>query len=304
MRPTGITEGKPNTDKRRSARRRRLKRMIRLRKVIRSRLFKLIMIAAAAAAIIAVLILVFSGKNGNQTMSVNINNPSYSCGIGFEGLRVKRVMQIFNLGDTTGMGGAYYDENAYLAVSDFQQQKGLPVTGEVDLDTWKAMGLSQEEWNLCGSYRSPAAVKKDASREERIEAMIARAYDYLGDPYVIGASGPPGRIYGLDCSGLVLQGMYAAGFDLQGINPVTHAHPGHEYESRNMWTSDQLQQVDYDDRQRGDLIFYESGSGVVIHVAIYLGDDQVIESWPDEVQVSSMIDMRHPYVMGVKRVFP
>ena len=35
----------------------------------------------------------------------------------------------------------------------------------------------------------------------------------------------------------------------------------------------------------------------------HLGDDQVIESWPNEVQVSSIIDDRHATIKGVKRVF-
>ena len=34
-----------------------------------------------------------------------------------------------------------------------------------------------------------------------------------------------------------------------------------------------------------------------------VGDDQVIESWPNEVQISPVIDERHPEIIGVKRVF-
>lgn len=46
--------------------------------------------------------------------------------------------------------------------------------------------------------------------------MIRRAYDYLGNDYVIGASGAPGL--GIDCSGLVMQALYAAGLDTSPIN--------------------------------------------------------------------------------------
>lgn len=263
-------------------------------------------IAAAAALVAAVVfILVQSGqhKGTGDTQIFTMEGSNYSCSVGFEGLRVKRVIQALDLGRTTGMGGAYYTERIAAEVSDFQKNHNLPVTGEVDLKTWKALGLTESEWNVCGAYQSPAMVTDSSSREEKIEAMIARARDYMGDPYVIGASGPPGKQYGLDCSGLVMQALYAAGIALDDINPVSHAQPGHEYESRNLWTSDYFTIVDYEDRARGDLIFYADHSGIVNHIAIYLGDDRVIESWPDEVQESPMADERHYLIMGVKRVF-
>ena len=255
-----------------------------------------VILILAALAVIAVIFITGSRKKG-------MDGADYSCGIGFEGLRVKRILQAFDLKDTTGMGGAYYDEAAREAVSEFQRDNGLEVTGEVDLETWKTIGFSEEEWKICGEYQSPSKVGSKASREEKIEAMIERAYEYLEDPYVIGASGPPGKEYGVDCSGLVMQGLYAAGVVMSDINPVTHAQPGHEYESRNIWNSDHFTVVDYEERERGDLIFYSNSQDIVIHIAIYLGDDQVIESWPDEVQISPVIDSRHNIIKGVKRVF-
>jgi len=202
------------------------------------------------------------------------------------------------------MRGAYYNEAVRDAVQRFQEKNGLKATGDTDLKTWEALGLSKEEWDICGAYQSPCKVDGRAPREDKIEALIDRAYDYLGDPYVIGASGPPGKSYGLDCSGLVMQALYAAGVCMSDINPVSHAQPGHEYESRNIWNSDYFTVVDYEERERGDLIFYCNEDGIVVHVAIYLGDDLVIESWPDEVQISPVLDGRHNIIKGVKRVFP
>ena len=252
-------------------------------------------IAILLAAIILIIVIVSS-------RSVQ-PDADYSCGIGFEGLRVKWIIDYLGLKDTTGMGGAYFDQSVSDAVKEFQKENGLNPTGEVDMKTWKAMGFSEEEWDICGNYQSPKAVENDATREEKIEAMIARAYEYLDDPYVIGASGPPGKEYGLDCSGLVMQALFAAGVSMSDINPVTHAQPGHEYESRNIWNSDHFTVVEYEKRERGDLIFYSDSEGIVIHIAIYLGDDQVIESWPDKVQISPVIDNRHKIIKGVKRVF-
>lgn len=232
---------------------------------------------------------------------INIGDSGYNLSYGYEGLKVAKVIQRLGAGSYIGMGGAHYGPRTQFAVRQFQARSGLPVNGVVDLRTWKAMGLSEYDWYHLGAYVSPLRVNRQSSRSDHIEAMISRAYDYLGDPYVIGASGAPGL--GLDCSGLVMQALYAAGLDMSPINPIRHALPGYEYESRNMWASPQLMKVPYSARQRGDLIFYHDGRGTVIHVAIYLGNNQVIESWPNRVMISSIVDGQHPYVLGVGRPF-
>ncbi len=199
------------------------------------------------------------------------------------------------------MGGAYYSSSVASSVKTFQKNHGLSQTGIVDLTTWKAMGFSEADWYSNGAYVSPIRVGTEGTRSQHIEAMIARAYEYLGDPYVIGASGATGL--GVDCSGLVMQALYAAGLEMDGINPVTHAQPGHEYESRNMWNSSKLMKVSYANRQRGDLIFYQNSKGTVIHVAIYLGNDQVIEAWPNAVKVAPIKDSHRSNIKGVARPF-
>ena len=90
---------------------------------------------------------------------------------------------------------------------------------------------------------------------------------------------------------------------MSDINPISHAQPGHEYESRNMWASSKFLHVPYSERQRGDLIFYQGSGGIVIHVAIYLGNNQVIESWPNQVVVWPIIVDARSNVKGVIRPF-
>lgn len=232
---------------------------------------------------------------------ITLTGGGYNLSYGFEGIKVRKVIQRLGLGSGVGMGGAFYGTSVQNAVRSFQRNSGLSQTGTVDLLTWLRMGFSQSEWESYGAYVSPLRVNENSSRSDHIEAMIGRAYDYYGDDYVIGASGAPGL--GIDCSGLVMQALYAAGLDLSPITPVSHAQPGHEYESRNMWASSRFLHVPYSERQRGDLIFYQSSSGVVIHVAIYLGNDQVIEAWPNKVVVWPIQNGSRSNIKGVVRPF-
>ena len=210
------------------------------------------------------------------------------------GLKTRKVNRYF------GIGSWYwprYTSTTKAKVKNFQRKKGLKVTGNVDKKTWLKMGFSESSWKNMGAYVSPIQVNPSSTKKQHIEAMIDRAYDYMGADYVVGASGTPKQ--GCDCSGLVMQALYAAGVEIPGINPVTHSKAGHEYESRNMWNKADFKKVSYSNRKRGDLIFYHSG-GVVIHVAIYLGNNKVIESWPNHVRVAR-VD-HHP-IKGVMRVF-
>ena len=99
-----------------------------------------------------------------------------------------------------------------------------------------------------------------------------------------------------------MQCMYAAGYDPAPISPMRHALPAYEYESRNMWKLP-LRHVLLSERKRGDLIFYDNGYGTIIHVAINLGNDQVIEAWPPKTVIWPLITVARPHVYGVARVF-
>ena len=236
-----------------------------------------------------------------QESSIQLSGGGYNLNIGYEGIKTAWVIRALNLGNAVGMGGAEYTRRVFNAVKSFQSRHGLEATGITDLATWRALGYSESDWYSLGAYASPIRTSIYSSRSDCIEAMIGRAYDYMGDDYMIGASGAPGL--GIDCSGLVMQALYAAGIDMSPINPVRHASPGYEYESANIWTSSQLKHVSYSERQRGDIIIYCNSAGVVIHSAIYLGNNRVIEAWPNRVVVSSMINNQHPRVLGVVRPF-
>lgn len=115
-------------------------------------------------------------------------------------------------------------------------------------------------------------------RSAQIETVIARAMSQLGVQYAWGggnANGPTLGIrdggvadsygdynkVGFDCSGLTLYAFAGVGISL------TH-YTGYQYQHGT--------KVSPSEMQRGDLIFY--GPGASQHVAIYLGDGQMIEA--------------------------
>lgn len=127
-------------------------------------------------------------------------------------------------------------------------------------------------------YTSPVLVSRHSARADHVEALIKTAFKYKGDPFVNRESGEPGK--GVDCSGLVMQACYGAGVDLWPSNPYRHKYgeDKYEWESREIAEMEGLKTVPYEDRKRGDLIFYANDEGTVIHVAIYLGHNRIIHS--------------------------
>ncbi|WP_338231758.1 C40 family peptidase [Companilactobacillus muriivasis] len=216
---------------------------------------------------------------------------------GVEGIKTYLVRKYFGYSNAHTI----YDGSVAASVRALQSRKGLPVTGVVNLATWKAMGFVESTWYGIDSYVAPLQTNMTSTRSDHIEAMINQAYKYLGQPWISGAASSPS--YGVDCSGLVTQALYASGIDSSPISNIQHAQPGHEWNSRDYWADNRLPRVNFNDRQRGDLIFFaDPSTGVVWHVGILLNRDTMIESWPFAVQVHSIYSSRGN-IVGVKRVF-
>ena len=68
--------------------------------------------------------------------------------------------------------------------------------------------------------------------------------------------------------------------DLGYFTPYDHYYtPGHDRYANDMWCADKFMHVGWGDRQRGDLVCWPG------HIAIYLGNDQIIEAAPSAVGV-------------------
>ena len=89
--------------------------------------------------------------------------------------------------------------------------------------------------------------------------VLEEAASHLGTPYVLGGSSPSG----FDCSGFAQYVYRQVGYEL------------------NRMVSAQMQNgtvVEEDNLQPGDLVFYGNSSGTINHVAIYIGNGQVIHA--------------------------
>lgn len=214
------------------------------------------------------------------------------------GLKVYYVQKYFEMSPTRW---GYYRDETISNVMWFQEENYLVSTGEVDLATWMAMGYSEEAWNDLGSYVTPVKIKREYTRDQIIRVFVDTAREYLATPYVVGAAGKPGE--GVDCSGLVLQCMYAIGVYPDGLDPVQHSTV-EEYNSRLMWADPKLKEVSYDELSEGDLVFYRrTWSSRVCHVAIYVGENECIEALNAEVELLPLQKEDDDYiVMGYKRV--
>ena len=108
---------------------------------------------------------------------------------------------------------------------------------------------------------------------------ITTAESYLGVPYVWA-----GESYdGVDCSGLTMLAYASAGVELTHSSRVQYGEG---------------LQVPLEEAQAGDLVFWSSDGSQegIYHVAIYLGDDQIIEAPTFGVPVR-ITSMRYADVM-------
>lgn len=115
-------------------------------------------------------------------------------------------------------------------------------------------------------------------RSAQIETVIARAMSQLGVQYAWGGGNANGPTLGIRDGGVAdSYGDYnKVGFDCSGLTLYAFAGVGISLPHYTGYQYQHGTKVSPSEMQRGDLIFY--GPGASQHVAIYLGDGQMIEA--------------------------
>lgn len=117
----------------------------------------------------------------------------------------------------------------------------------------------------------------DATSSATVESVVARAMSQLGVPYAWGGGNTSGPTYGIRDGGVAdSHGDYnKIGFDCSGLMIYAFAavrslphYSGYQYNAGR--------KVPLSQARRGDMLFW--GPGRIHHVALYLGDGQMIEA--------------------------
>ena len=210
-----------------------------------------------------------------------------SCSLGVQAVQIT----IVNKGGAApgSTSGAYYSSLSSLPYIGYQTPGSYYKVSNKSVSI-KNLGVNQF------GYRTESRIPYNATREQCINAMITRAIEYTGTPYRWDYSCAPG--VGVDCAGLVMQALYATGMDLTPMNPWDHYYtPGHDHYANDMRSNSRFMHVSTSQLQRGDLILYSG------HVAIYLGNNTIIEAVSPRVRTVGSIAPLKP-VLAVVRPFP
>jgi cell wall-associated NlpC family hydrolase len=126
------------------------------------------------------------------------------------------------------------------------------------------------EFDVEGGWEDPGLpVPRGTSAEAR--AAIEFARQQLGEPYVWAAAGPDAW----DCSGLTMMAWRQGGISLPHYSAAQYQQTKH---------------ISAADLKAGDLVFWGTSPNTIHHVALYIGNGQIIQAprTGDVVKVSSL----------------
>lgn len=181
-------------------------------------------------------------------------------------LQKKLYLIGYNITELDGVYGAETEK----AVSAFQRDNKISVTGIVTNVTWRALRKAKEKKGrvLPEIKVKPAPTVKSSGTApfgksfisgDQGNAIVATAQTFMGVPYVFGGTTPKG----FDCSGLV---QYV--FKLNGVTIPRLAD-----EQYNLGRSVPRSQL-----TAGDLVFFTTYASGVSHCGIYVGDGKFLHA--------------------------
>jgi peptidoglycan hydrolase-like protein with peptidoglycan-binding domain len=231
------------------------------------------------------------GRKTKEALQTAVKSESLLPGMKGDGVEKlqKRLKALgYFDGDVTGLYGQITEK----AVSYYQRLNKLAEDGIAGRKTQNAVYAkdAKTEKEAKRSLKYSDVSQQSAEGQEKCDALIEYAKQFLGKPYVLGAEGPNS----FDCSGLT---WYV--YKNFGVTLPRHAREqGYGDYGVKITSKSKL--------MKGDLVFFNSirsDSDLCDHVGIYIGDNNIIQSpnTGSHVKISSIANARD-YSWG-RRVF-
>ena len=203
---------------------------------------------------------------------------------------LKRIQKANNGGgsqdSTTSQGGTDAQNGADGAASTAPQSE--PGTTEAPST---ADGTAQGNASEQAQGNADDSVDTSGTAEEKIERVIKRGESQMGVTYAWGGGNQHGPTQGIRDGGVADSfGDYAkVGFDCSGLMMYAFAAAGVQLEHYSGYQYTAGKQVPVSEAKRGDMLFW--GPGGSQHVALYLGDNKMLEA-PQSGDVVKVSDVR------------
>lgn len=198
--------------------------------------------------------------------------------------------------EITELDGVYGTETE-RAVSAFQRDNKISVTGIVTNVTWRALKKAKEKKGRrlpvpkvtaldldTGNQPTTASYGKSFISGSQGRQIVSTARTFMGVPYVFGGTTPSG----FDCSGYV---QYV--FKMHGVNIPRLAD-----EQYNLGMAAKINQLTI-----GDLVFFTTYTAGVSHCGIYIGDRNFLHASSHGVRIDSLDnEYWKPRFVGARKV--
>ena len=189
----------------------------------------------------------------------------------------------------------------YSALGTAEKSTLYALNGQTD--GWYKTGYKNKTSYISSKYCQ--TLEMTASKDDRIEAVIAEGTKLLGTAYVFGA------IRYHDGSGKLLKNFTTSEFDCSSLMQYIFYMGAHV--NLQLTTRTQIYQgktVTRSQLKRGDLMFFTNASrknnkGVerVGHVALYLGDNWILHTASDYAKIEQITSTRWSYFIQGQRIF-